>query len=521
MSLRLKILGGFALVIAVFALASWIIYHNIGKLQGDLSNIPHEIERNNELNNLKYNILSQTAAVRGFLYYRQDNYAQQTRELGEKNAASIQAMIDTAREDTNKEKFLMLKDYQEKYNIALIDKIIPLIREGKEEEAKLVIENEALPLTHSINTSTVSFAEERNNNLMEIVQHINIEFAFMQRLALVSTILALLVGILMGIFLSRSITLPLQRVALESVKIAKGDLTGKEIQIKTKDEVAQLATAYNKMLNNLRELVIQVQEKSQVVASSSIQLSASSQNVAAGAEETASTITQVASTVEQVAENTQHIALTSEQAAIYAREGNEGISRISMQMEAIENTTAGSGKLIDELSNSAAKINQIVELITQIADQTNLLALNAAIEAARAGEHGRGFAVVAEEVRKLAEQSANAAKEIHQLIATIQQETATAVQSMAQSIARVKEGSVVVAEVGTTFEKIISAVQNLSDEIQSVAAAAQQMSSGIQNVAAISEEQTSTIEEISSTSQNLAEMAEELDNLTKRFKVTQ
>lgn len=153
-------------------------------------------------------------------------------------------------------------------------------------------------------------------------------------------------------------------------------------------------------------------------------------------------------------------------------QGDVSKSHISMQMEAIENTTASSEKVIDELSNSAAKITQIVELITQIADQTNLLALNAAIEAARAGEHGRGFAVVAVEVRKLAEQSANAAKEIHQLIATIQHETGIAVQSMADSIARVQEGSTVVAEVGTTFEKIISAVQNLSDEIQSVAAAA-------------------------------------------------
>lgn len=519
MSLRLKILGGLIFIMAIFTLATGIVYYKIGELQVHVNDIPHEVERVNQLNIIKHNVASQAAAMRGFLYYKQDKYVEEFRKLGEESNSIIQTMIDTARKDSNKKNFKDLLNYQEQYNTVILKKLVPLVQEGREEEANEVALNEGVPLTNSFNNAIASYTEARNNNLVEIVQHTNSEFISLKQLSLFATILALIIGLLLGFFLARSITLPIQKVARESVKIAEGDLTGKEIYIKTKDEVGQLATAFNKMLQNLRELVIQVQEKSQVVASSSIQLSASSQNVAAGAEETASTISQVASTVEQVTENTQHIALTSEQAAAYAQEGNEGINRIGLQMESIENTTANSGKVINELNGSAAKISQIVELITQIADQTNLLALNAAIEAARAGEHGRGFAVVAEEVRKLAEQSANAAKEIHHLITTIQQETGKAVQSMADSIARVKEGSTVVSEVGTTFTKIISAVKNLSEELQSVAAATEQMSSSIQNVAATTEEQTSTIEEVSSTSQNLARMAEELDSLSKRFKV--
>ncbi|GAB6179045.1 hypothetical protein JCM14036_03640 [Desulfotomaculum defluvii] len=262
-----------------------------------------------------------------------------------------------------------------------------------------------------------------------------------------------------------------------------------------------------------------MQEKSQLVASSSMQLSASSQNVAASAQETSSTITQVASTVEQVTINTQNIAENSDHATNYAQAGTEGLRRISRQMELIERATISSGEDINMLNKSAAKISQIVELITQIADQTNLLALNAAIEAARAGEQGRGFAVVAEEVRKLAEQSANAAKDIYQLIKSIQQETDKAVQSMTDSVAQVKEGSTVVLDVGVTFEKIIAAVHNLSEEIQSVASAAEQMSASVQSVASNTEEQAATIEEVSSTSQDLNRMAEELESLSKHFKV--
>ncbi|AGL01628.1 methyl-accepting chemotaxis protein [Desulfoscipio gibsoniae] len=519
MSLQLKILSGFIFVIAIFTIAAGIVYHKIGDVQVNVSNIPHEFERSQQLSNIRNNFTAQSAAMRGYMYYKQDNYVEQLRQLGEENISILQTMIDTARQSSNKEKFQTLKDYQDQYSALFLDKYIPLIREGKEEEANAVAINEGLPLANNINNATDSYAKERNNNLMTIVQNINTEFTSMKRIALFSSILALLIGLLLGFFLARSISLPLRKVAAESAKIAEGDLTGKEIDIKTKDEVGQLAMAFNKMILNLRSLVIQIQEKSQVIASSSMQLSASSQNVAAGAQETASTTNQVASTVEQVTVNTQHIAEISEQATTYAREGNEGINRIGIQMEAIENATTTSGEVINALNESATKISQIVELITQIAEQTNLLSLNAAIEAARAGEQGRGFAVVAEEVRKLAVQSADAAKEIHDLITSIQQETNKAVQSMTDNIAQVKEGAAVVSDVGTTFEKIISAVQNLSGEIQSVASAAEQMSSGVQNVAATAEEQTASVEEISSTSQNLAGMAEELDSLSKQFKV--
>lgn len=327
-----------------------------------------------------------------------------------------------------------------------------------------------------------------------------------------------IIGVISSVLMSRMAG-GLRQVSVNAARIAEGDLTASEIDIKSKDELGQLAGAFNTMLAKLREIAGQIQEKSQALATSSGELSAIAENVTAGASETASTAGEVASTVEQVTTSVQQIADASARASGYAEEGSRGIRRITDQMEAIQRANAASGEIINGLNESAVKIYQIVELITQIAEQTNLLALNAAIEAARAGEQGRGFAVVAEEVRKLAEQSAGAAKEIYGLITAIQEESRRAVESMKEGSDQVQAGSAVVRDVGGTLEKIITAVQGLAGDIQSVAAAAGQISTAVENVAAAAEEQTATMEEVSSTTQSLAGLSGELERLSGQFKL--
>lgn len=336
--------------------------------------------------------------------------------------------------------------------------------------------------------------------------------------SITALIFILVIGIFAGLLIS-GFTGHLRRVAAGATGIASGDLTVDEIPVKSKDELGQLAGAFNTMLANLKDIAGMLQEKSRTLASSSGELSASAENVTAGASETAATISQVASTAEQVTDSVRHIAGASAESAGYAEEGSRGIQRINDQMEAIKKAAETSGEVIFGLNESAAKISQIVELITQIAEQTNLLALNAAIEAARAGEQGRGFAVVAEEVRKLAEQSAGAAKEIYVLIAAIQQESGKAVQSMKDGSDQVQGGTAVVMEVGGTLEKIITSVRGLAGDIQSVSAAAEQISMAVQNVAASTQQQTATMEEVASTTQSLAGLASEMQELAGRFKL--
>jgi len=321
------------------------------------------------------------------------------------------------------------------------------------------------------------------------------------------------------ILLTKNIVNPLNYLVNNTQKIASGDLTTERIDDKSRGEIGLLASAFNIMLQNLKETINQLQDKSLTVANSSTELSASAENIVAVTTETTSTISQVAVAVDQMTTNTRKIEDLSIQAASCATEGTIGIENVVKQMDSIQSATVSTGHVIQNLSDSASKISQIVEMITGIASQTNLLSLNAAIEAARAGEHGRGFAVVAGEVKSLAEQSAEAAKEIKELILGVQQQAQQAVQTMGQSDTQVQEGIRVVGDMGSIFQKINNSVEELANEIHSVASAVGQVSTSMETVAAASEEQTATMEEISATSQSLAALAADMDNLSAKFKL--
>jgi methyl-accepting chemotaxis protein len=241
---------------------------------------------------------------------------------------------------------------------------------------------------------------------------------------------------------------------------------------------------------------------------------------------------------EQATANAAIVANTSDQTAQAADNGSKAIETAIRQMNSIQNTVETLAQEITGLGERSHEIGQIVETISGIAGQTNLLALNAAIEAARAGEQGRGFAVVAEEVRKLAEQSQEAAKQISELIGTIQKDTAVAVQSMEEGTKEVREGSELANNAGVAFreiEKLIvqtsSQVKEIAESIRKITSANQIVSEKVgeiyklnqetteetQNVSSATEEQLASMQEIASSSQALAKRAEELQVIVRKF----
>ena len=443
------------------------------------------------------------------------------------NIKGLNAEIDTNTDLYEKTLFTdegraIFKEFLDKHKAfsVQLDRVIELAMAEKDAEARaLISENGESGKASRAEQNAINKLVEAKIGLAKKTSDENMATAevvvgFMITLMIVG--LAVAIGL--SLFITRIISKPVAELVRVANTASSGDLTV-NISANSKDEIGRLADAFKVMINQMKELVQQIVEKSNMVAGASQQLTSTSQQTAASSNETATTMGEIAATVEQVTSNTQKISQASESAVGHANEGNTGITRVTEQMKNIVNSSKMVTVIIDELDKKSQEINQIVELITSIADQTNLLALNAAIEAARAGEQGRGFAVVAEEVRKLAEQSANATKEINNLISAIQHESQTAVESMAEGGKEVEEGTRIVQEVGANFKEIIGAVQGLTSQIQDVATATEQMSSGVQNVAASTEEQTAAMEEVSASAESLSKLSEELNTLVGKFKV--
>lgn len=368
-------------------------------------------------------------------------------------------------------------------------------------------------------------------------------------------------GAIIVLFISSRFAQPIVKLRDEALLLAEGDLRNRGTVIAARDEIGQLAQAFAQMAERLRGLVAKVHSQAEQVAAASEQLTASADQTARAANQVAGVITEVAdgatkqlkaiddtatvvgqmsAGIQQIAANAQTVAGTSAKSAAAADEGGRAVQKAVVQISHVEETVVKSAQVVSKLGDRSKEIGQIVDTISGIAGQTNLLALNAAIEAARAGEQGRGFAVVADEVRKLAEQSQEAAKQIAVLIAEIQQDTDSAVAAMGEGTKEVRVGAEVVNQAGKTFSEIYTLFEGVSIQIREISAAIQQMAGGsqvivssvrdidavsketsgqAQTVSAATEEQSATMEEIAVSTQALAKMATELTQAVSIFKI--
>lgn len=378
---------------------------------------------------------------------------------------------------------------------------------------------------------------------------------------IISTVVDVILALLLAFFIKQSITRPIRKLVSNVSVVADGDLTQEDVVIKSKDEIRELATAFNRMKDNLRTLIGSINDNALHVTASAEELSASTEEVAqashemnsnmdrvaqgaqisaTSAKESSFAMEETAEGVYRVAESTQVLNESAADTEKLARERGEAVSLANNQMAVIYESSRLTSELIGRLSKQTIEIENITNVITNLTEQTNLLALNAAIEAARAGEHGKGFAVVADEVRTLAEQSKASANQIVTLTAGIQADTKNVEQAVANSMLNVEEGVKVIDEAGEAFKSIIESIQAMSLQIEGISAATEEISASTEEVSASVQEiatqadeasnqteeslaaaqgQAETIGEINSVAQDLSHQAIKLQEIIQEFKV--
>lgn len=561
MKIRTKFIVAFSVILALMLGSGTYMYVQTQASTAAYSEMIDEGELLTTLREMQFVMTGRNNDERGYLLTGQDTYPKQMQEkveringLLEKVKQSEQAAHDYS------EALGQLKEYYSSF-LKESQKTVGAVQKGNREAAIQIHFGDERQERKQLDALIDQLAEKVEAKHEANQAELEKREAFAKVIEATLSAAGILAAVLIGAVLVRSIVNPLQRVneQLRAIAEGEGDLTQK-LSVTSRDEIGSLAESFNRMLANLRDMILQIRSHSEQVAASAEQLTASSEQTGKATEQIAMTVQEMAAGSDRQAKSVEasHVevegmatgigqiaarAETVSAAAIHTAElatnGNETIQHVVAQMNGMGEAMESLSGTVSGLGSRSEQIGQIVGVITGISAQTNLLALNAAIEAARAGEHGRGFAVVADEVRKLAEQAAASAGQITQLIESIQLETQEAISSVQKTAQQTEACMDGVARAGETFAHIRDEVVRVAAEVKGVSAASRTLTGSTEKVAesmriisgvtqegaartldvsAAAEEQLASMEEIHSSAASLARLAEELEKLIGKFK---
>lgn len=531
-----KIGFGFATTVAVMiaiVTATMFQLGDVQKLNDRITNVrtPTAVASLTFLNGVNQSL----AGLRGYILLGNDKFKEERQQAWQLSILpQLEKLKSLSRNWTNQEN---IKRFQE------IEQVVPEFQKAQEEieaisksdlkTAKEWLGSKAAPRAFAIKERLEKMAASQRELAAADSKEAQEASSTLQVLLWGLLFAGVTIASVVGVVTSRGITGPARYLLAQTDLVAGGDLTVEVVQT-SKDEIGQLAGSFKQMVQNLRETMGKVGDASSAVASASSEISSSTEEMAAGAQEQTSQAGEVASAVEEMtktivenSKNASNTAETAKKAKEAAEQGGQVVEETVVGMKRIADVVNKSAETVKALGKSSDQIGEIISVIDDIADQTNLLALNAAIEAARAGEQGRGFAVVADEVRKLAERTTKATKEIAGMIKTIQADTAGAVSSMEEGTKEVDNGIRLADKAGASLNEIVGISQNLTDMVAQIAAASEEQSSAseqisknVEAISAVTGETAQGTQQIARASEDLNRLTENLQQVVGKFKLS-
>ncbi|WP_347557991.1 methyl-accepting chemotaxis protein [Robbsia sp. KACC 23696] len=440
-----------------------------------------------------------------------DGYDQKTIDINTKayqadkaELAADMRIVDTAiNSDTGRRMYADV-DQKGQLFVSMLDQVMSLAASGQRDQARKVMFVDINTAQREYQNSVADMLAFQKQRMDQGAADSDAVFSNSRIVTIVVALVSLVMGVLLAVYITRSVTAPLRDAVAVADRVAAGDLTSR-IVVASTDETGQLLLALKRMQDSLTTTVGAVRGNAEGVATASGQIAQGNTDLSQRTEEQAASLEQTAASMEEL---TATVRLNAEN----ARQGNvlaSSASEIALRGGEVVGQVIGT---MTGIAESSAKVGEIISVIEGIAFQTNILALNAAVEAARAGEQGRGFAVVAGEVRTLAQRSAAAAKEIKTLID--------------ESSQRVTAGTALVSQAGTTMSEVVGSVKRVTDLMGEISAASVEQQTGIEQVNQavsqmdeVTQQNAALVEEASAAAQSLSQQAVDLRELVAAFRL--